>query len=502
MGLEFEGRMRKLGAALVLCGAMAGAAWAEPPKTKTPEEWRAAAAMDLVAVHDILRDNSPAMVIDRDSADFRRWLEVGLRQAQADLPKVNDPRGYYYVVQGYVGGFRDSHIQFGPNPGFGVTTRAVAWPGFVLGGTSDGFEVAFRAADAPEGPPLHAKLVACDGKGPEALVQAHDRYDGNFRLPSVRQGRAVGLLLDRADPFVPRSQSCSFQVDGAVRAYTLNWVPLDEAHTKQIDASRATAGGPRKLGLAPWGDNRWWITIPSMGNDQDWNGFYAEVSKHLDAVRAADAVVIDVRGNGGGNSGFGDRLARMLWGETMVDANLPDLGPTVWRASKINRDNWAGVADLVAKDPNYTDQDRQEFRFILARYDAAIAHGEPTFTLGDSGPVKRPAPGPNPMKGRVVMLTDYACNSACLDLMDEITAMPHVVHAGTVTSADTIFMDLTEVPALPSGVSSLAFGRKAWIKRPRGSNVPYTPTARFTWTGAAADEAGLRAWLDKALTAP
>jgi hypothetical protein len=82
--------------------------------------------------------------------------------------------------------------------------------------------------------------------------------------------------------------------------------------------------------------------------------------------------------------------------------------------------------------------------------------------------------------------------------MDVAMAMPSVIQAGTVTSADTIFMELTEAD-LPSGLSQLAFGHKAWIKRPRGSNVPYTPAARFTWKGEPTDEAGMRSWLTGAL---
>jgi hypothetical protein len=102
----------------------------------------------------------------------------------------------------------------------------------------------------------------------------------------------------------------------------------------------------------------------------------------------------------------------------------------------------------------------------------------------------------------VVVLTDRACVSACLDLMDELMAMPGAVQAGASTSADTIFMELTNVPELPSGLARLNFPHKAWIKRPRGSNVPYVPAARFTWTGEPGDETGMRRWLARVLSEP
>ena len=61
---------------------------------------------------------------------------------------MKDGRGYYYLLRGYVGGFRDSHIQFGPNRDSGVRLNVLNWPGFVLDRGNGGYEVAYRAPDA------------------------------------------------------------------------------------------------------------------------------------------------------------------------------------------------------------------------------------------------------------------------------------------------------------------------------------------------------------------
>jgi hypothetical protein len=107
----------------------------------------------------------------------------------------------------------------------------------------------------------------------------------------------------------------------------------------------------------------------------------------------------------------------------------------------------------------------------------------------------RPASAPaNPVKGRVILLTDGACTSACLDAMDLFLAMPGTVQAGTKTSADTIFMDISHVD-LPSGIFTILYGHKAWVKRPRGSNVPYVPAPRWTYRGDLQDDAGWKSWL-------
>jgi len=480
--------------AAVLGGLAIGAgASAQAAAPTTPQDWRAAAEQDLTAVHDILRDNSPAAFTDRDSANFRSWLDVGLSEARAGLPKVVDVRSYLAVMRGYVAGFRDSHIQWGPTPEADAPTRSLAWAGFILGRRGDGYEVVYRSPDAADVPPLHARLVSCDGLEAETFARSHDRYDGDFSLASGRYYGAARLMQDRGNPFVPRAKRCTFHLGQTTTNYEIGWREIDAA---QQDALNAVLASPHaKLGLAPWPQRGFWLTIPTMESNQDWNAFFAAVQAKLTDLREARALVIDLRGNGGGDSGYAYQLAKLLWGEALVDQRAPDLGPTVWRVSKLNREYWADLTQTTAKDPQVSADSRASMRDILKRYDEALAQGKTTFEISEDASAKPKAAPPNPMRGRVILLTDEACSSACLDLMDLFTAMPRTVQVGNVTSADTIFMELTAVPKLPSGLSAFYFGHKVWIRRPRGSNQPYAPAIKYTWAGERKDEAGLRAWL-------
>lgn len=105
------------------------------------------------------------------------------------------------------------------------------------------------------------------------------------------------------------------------------------------------------------------------------------------------------------------------------------------------------------------------------------------------------------MRARVVLLTDERCFSACLNLMDLFMAMPGVEQAGLPTGADTIFME-SRGAVLPSGKLSYSHGVKAWLERPRGSNVSYAPTAAMTYRGNPSDEAAWRGWLANQLRQP
>jgi hypothetical protein len=100
------------------------------------------------------------------------------------------------------------------------------------------------------------------------------------------------------------------------------------------------------------------------------------------------------------------------------------------------------------------------------------------------------------MKGTVVVLTDYICNSACLYMLDLYLRLPSVIQVGVPTSADTIFMEVG-TQMLPSGKALVSFGHKAWIARPRGSNVAYTPAPALTYSGDLGNDADLREWLER-----
>ena len=52
-----------------------------------------------------------------------------------------------------------------------------------------------------------------------------------------------------------------------------------------------------------------------MAGDAEWKALFAAVDANLPAIRAADVIVLDLRGNGGGDSSLGLDLARRLYGD-------------------------------------------------------------------------------------------------------------------------------------------------------------------------------------------
>ena len=441
-------------------------------------------------MHDILRDNAPFTVVGRDSAAMRRWLETGRSGALNDLPKVTDGRSYWYVLGRYVGGFRDGHISFGLTKG-AIKGRMPDWPSFVLSRRNGAYVVGWADPSAEDVPPIGATLVGCGGQSTETLVKARlDRVFGNMNMEAERSAFAFQLLRDYHYP-VESPKTCTFRSGGQDKTWKLRWSTPAAA---SVDAAwKATASPRAKFGVSRWGENAWWIGVPSMSGDEEWKALYAEIEKNLGSIRTADALVIDLRGNGGGNSDYGVRLAHLLYGDEVADEHGVTWGDLVFKDGPLSR-QWASEQVSRAKD----DPDRLALMEKTVEELEAAPLGSKV-VIGTTIKQHRQARHPqNPMKGHVTVLIDRACFSACLDTLDVFTRLPGVKLAGVETGGDTIFMDAMRAP-LPSGKATMSFGIKAWAQRVRGSNVTYKPDAALRYSGSMADELGLRRWLGSKL---
>ena len=110
--------------------------------------------------------------------------------------------------------------------------------------------------------------------------------------------------------------------------------------------------------------------------------------------------------------------------------------------------------------------------------------------------------GPAPkslVTGRVFLLTDGACASACLDFADVVRRLPHVTHIGLPTSADAVYIDNTE-SILPSGLAVLSYSLKVYRNRVRANNEWYEPAIR--WPGGVMSDAAITAWIRQLAAAP
>ena len=478
----------------LLAVALAGlAAWGQPalaaqrqPQETKAVDWAAAAQTDIEAVYAALRDNHPGPP-DPESRRFAAWLEEGRSIALSNARLASSQADYWRAVRGYTNGFRDGHIWFG------VSDATFQWPGFLTRKDADGRTRVTINSGALQ-VPLGAQLMGCDGSNVDALLQRLvNPYRWNADIPHERDAASVFLFAPLADdPLRPRK--CQFTAQGRVVSHAMRWETISpERLTDLLDKARGSARPT--LGLQQVGEV-WFVSLPTFQFEADSATAMQALLKKLRAqakrLHAARWVVLDVRGNGGGNSAWGSDVAKALYGDAAVQRIEGQFDWTVdWRASAQNAATLRFYASVAQK--NGQEEDARYRSKLAEALEQAAKKGEAYVRQTDEDTVAATAPPvASPFQGRVFLLTDNVCASACLDFADIARRLPGVVHVGLPTSADAVYIDNTG-GELPSGQGNLSYSMKVYRHRVRANNEWYEPAVR--WPGGAMTDAAVARWL-------
>jgi hypothetical protein len=447
-------------------------------------DWRAALVRDAQALHDTYLDSHPGAV-DPENPAFKTSLAAGLSRAEARARTVTSYGGYWWALREYSAAFNDAHV-FVDRAG-DAPKLASAWPGFLTRETSRGQTVAVRS-EPNTGPPLGAVLVSCNGVSAETLLEQNvGRFRGRWALESQRQAHAWRLFLDAGNPFAQRPTECAFQEAGGVRSYALKWSPLsDEELALRAEKVSTVYRAPVELRrLRP---GALWISLGSFTADgasepgRQLEAVAKELEKSAAEIAGAHLIVLDVRGNTGGSSGWGKRIAAAIWGAKNAQAAAPQSEGVDWRPSTGN------IAELksLKQKPGTSFRLRVWADHIIGGMNRAKAAGRPLWreTALFGGLLSSPGHRSPRLErvgsttsASVYVLTDGACVSACLDALDVWKALG-AVQVGRETSADSLYMEIRR-QLLPSGRASISVPMKVYRGRPRGANQPYRPAHKL-----------------------
>ncbi|QJU58469.1 hypothetical protein HL653_12460 [Sphingomonas sp. AP4-R1] len=473
------------GAALTALLLVATASMTAPLKG---QDWASKARQDIASAHDIIRDNHPGPV-DVSNPRFKDWLERGQLQALAQAKAATTESDYWRALTFYINGFQDGHLTVRRNG-----SVAQVWPGFLT--STDALGVTRITVSTIAAAPIGARVAECDGVPSTRLLDERVHpYLTNAGIAHERLLTASYLFVGEAGDRPKLMKACRIETGvGAPRRILLDWKPIDKADLAQrLPEAQGRVEPPLAVRQI---NGVWFVSLPSFNwwGDQaaKMQAMVEEVKRQAGTLHSASRVVIDVRGNPGGNSQWASEIASALWSDNAVLAITNSFDQTVdWRASAQNAQlTRASAARSMAA--GLTEDARGRNR-VADQMDAARAKGQDLFTDAEL-PTSRGLPSgyTSPFKGKVFFLTDMRCASACLDFADVVTRMPGVTHIGQPTSADTVYIDNVEIP-LPSGNARLSYSLKVYRHRLRGSNQWYSP--KVVWPGGQMTDASVARWV-------
>lgn len=446
---------------------------------------------DVESAADAIVQNHPGMVDDQNPT-FRQALAGALAEARAAAPAVDGFTAYRVGLSRFADAFEDLHLSFSfRGRGFEGLRSAGIYPVY----RDRQLVVAEVGEQHGHGSDLvGGVLLDCDGRpAPEVLRGNVLSWDGLDTLEAEWVRQAPLTLVDFGVTAPP--SACRVQTDSGVRTVPLTWRPISDGAVRSVKG-RLTRARPADWRVETFdGGDLVWVRIPSFQTrtEADDAALHRVVDR-LARVDAWDTLVFDLRGNEGGSSTWGRLMAEAVFGSAWVAAAAAWLSDGVYVEFRVSRDNVAAMEANARRAAERFGEGHPSTQSLRARADAlsdALSRGDDL--LGT--PVERagvPQPDPAPVPGRIVLLTDGACFSACLDFVDVMRLHPAVLHAGLPTSADSQYME-NWGRRLPSGLAFVGYPMKVYRNRRREAGEGVEPSARYE--GSMANTVLVRHWV-------
>jgi hypothetical protein len=466
-------------------------------------DWRARTLIDLAAAQREIWDNSP-VPYDNENPQYRRWAVEGFEAAKARAEKVTDLTGYFFTLAAYINGFGDPHFQFSlegalPTP---------MWPGFIVARKGDNAEVVFRDPTDTSAPPVGATIVSCDGKALPALLDERIfPFRLNPKLASDRRIAMTRLFINRGNPFAPAPSECEFRDQGHWFKFKTSWraTPAADDDPWWKEYAAASTGPSAEWGVTEPQPGVFWIGVPTFASGDDTapklDALIKDVSARAEAMRKGRAIVIDTRGNGGGNSMWAHMLAEVVFTKSVLSRRVatPRASAVDWRASPANAAFWRDWSEQMTKEFGPFSVNRIMALYLGWQLERSSKDDPPMWreilssckTAPAGGLTKERPKGDSPFPARVFFLSNGSCGSSCLNFADTVLMVPGVKLIGSATSGDGPYMDI-RIVKLPSKVAAIAFGQKVERGSGRGPLEAYEPDVAYD--GSWSDKA-VRAWV-------
>lgn len=453
------------------------------------EQWREAAVGDILAAYRTYIENHPG-IYDLANPEFAADLARARTAGLAAAARATDAHGYARALGQFNAVLSDGHALAYSLRASNAGDDVRLWPGFVAVWRGERLLAAYPERSAA----LHgAEIVACDGKPIRDFLRGA-LLTRAFRPREEGQwwSRSPQVFYTSSEFAADTPQRCTFVParGGAPEDVALEWREADEQERQFF--SDSVQGEVQSIGLSEPRPGLFHIAMPTFHPDEEGRTAYRmlfdQVTARRDELKAARAVVLDLRRNGGGSSEWSHQLAALLWGDEPLAARASDVS-ILWRTSAAN----SAYVGEAAKEMIAQGRTRigEGWTKLAVAMDAARARGEPLYdqsgleeeeqadTRHESGAI--PA---SDFTTPVYVITHGGCASACLDAIDYFKRFENIRLIGAPTSADSTYMDVRR-ETLPSGAGAVVIPNKVWVGRTRGWGVIYHPDIvmdRIDWS--------------------
>lgn len=441
--------------------------------TTTPvKNWSDIAIRDIKRAHEIVSEAHPAK-LDASNLEFNDWLDSGYQQSILLAGRSKSEDQAFAALRFYLTGFMDEHLVVWRST---PKLSQLYWAGWNMDYTNGRYRVASRSADWPvELPQKGDEVISCDGISVLDILRSKVAPFVNRRihLENTLNKLAKYITIEQSNSPLWESfrpMNCMFQKpNGNYHKLPLTW----KMQPKNL---KSRSHPVPKQGMHQLKKGVYWIHASNFKLDAEEHVRFENLLDEVRSLDTADAIVLDTRGNEGGNS---------MVGSILLETLLKDLAPphetpkAYWRVSPISR---ATLDDHRSSALQIEGKEGLSYKWLsgmIESMDAATLRGDLFAEQIDISieedrktPQGRPA-----FEGKLILITDSYCNSACLDFVGEVVSIPGALHVGNTTDADTRYMDVGSA-VLPSGLKMWT-PLKFWVDRRRQDNVPYVPQIKY-----------------------
>lgn len=486
LGLHFPSRLSTsvswavLAAMMYVGTASAGDVAPAAGAQRSAAQWQHAAIDDIEAAYRITLENHPGAV-DPANPAFLKNLAIAKSQALALATKVVNGGGYVAAVSRFNVLIHDGHAGIASALG-PAETVPVRWPAFITVWRTEGLYVGFAE---PDGPPVGAKVIACDGRPIKQLITDNVfAFQARVDEPGHWWVHARKVFFDEGNPFISIPKHCQFVSNGKLMERDLVWKPMNDQARKWRNDSYN--GDVLKVGLTEPRPKLFWVAMPTFAPDEQEREAYRAMIKEVDSNRSryldADAIVIDLRDNQGGSSAWSSAFAGALWGKERVERRTTALFAKTevwWRASSDNTRYMSELVDELARQKQ--TEATQWARAKSAGMQGALARGDKFYVDRNDAHASSPSAQKADVQGDPLAFTKplYVvvpgqCASACLDALDVFTLFPNTILIGAPSAADSTYMEV-RTQKLDSGLAWAIIPNKVYVNRPRANGQSYEP---------------------------